>query len=146
MAALSSLFLILGVCTLAMRVPCGIETAIAVKADCLHATKHITVHAAADGRLFVNGAATPPQALARRLREIFAAQSERVVFVSADPDVPFERVVQAIDDAAAQADRVALAAPHATCMTLRNPPFLDIALRPAPAIRVTEVPVWRIWK
>ena len=50
-------------------------------------------------------------ALANRLHEIFADTAERVLFLKADPKVPFQSVAEVIDIAQRQVDYVAILTP-----------------------------------
>jgi len=62
-----------------------------------------------DHSMLINAEPTDAQRLGQRLEEIFKTRAERVVFVSADPDLEYSAVAQAIDIAhGAQIDKVGL--------------------------------------
>lgn len=55
----------------------------------------------ADGRITVNGTVLAAPELSERLRRMFAARTDHVLFFDADDDVPFALAMQAMDAARA---------------------------------------------
>jgi biopolymer transport protein ExbD len=59
----------------------------------------IVLEIAADGSMAINTQAVPPGGLERRLREIYSARSDKLLFVKASPDVLYQEVISALDAA-----------------------------------------------
>lgn len=87
--------------------PCGADDRRIIVLQALHA-----------GRLRINSENTSIGELAGRLETIFRVRAERVVFVTAEADVPFSSIVELIDVASTQVDRIALLP---TLEVLRHP-------------------------
>ena len=151
MAGIGSVFMILIVCASPARIPHGFVTKIAIKrADCGDGPRTIVVHVGKSGRTLLNGEAVKPGQLESRLHEIFSVRAERLVFLSADPEVTFAKIVPVLDLAQGQVDYVALLTPKVqnspgTCLTIGMPPALDYYAPPRPA-HMKEIPIWQIWR
>ena len=82
-------------------------------------------------------------ALANRLHEIYANTAERVLFLKADPDVPFQSVAEIIDIAQSQVDFVGILTPAVEkepglCLSIRVPADFHIV----PSVKLKDVPMW----
>jgi biopolymer transport protein ExbD len=65
-----------------------------------------------DGSIEVNQQPTPEKELTQRLEDIFKTRATKVVFVKGDPDLNYEQVARAIDDAkGAGLDKVGIMTP-----------------------------------
>jgi biopolymer transport protein ExbD len=153
MAACAGLFLILSVCVFYIRTPRGYMTKVAVKrADCGEGDRSIVVHVGRTGRASLNGEVLQPEELEHRLRDIFSRRAEKLVFVSADPEVPFALVARVIDLANGHVDHVALLTPTVqtapgACLAIAMPPALDYFVpRRTTPVDVQEVPLWPFWR
>lgn len=60
---------------------------------------HIVLEIAATGNMTINTQPVRPGDLKRRLREIYSARPDKVLFVKADPDVIYQEVIGALDAA-----------------------------------------------
>jgi biopolymer transport protein ExbD len=153
MAAFAALFLLLALLVFPTQTSHGYFAKIAVKrTNCGgDGPRTIVVHVAAANQVSINGEVLPHRGLEQRLREVFSTRAERLLFLTADPDVPFAQVVAAMDLAARHVDHVALLTPSVqqdpgTCLGITMPPFLDINVPPAPAAHVKKVPLWHFWR
>jgi biopolymer transport protein ExbD len=82
-------------------------------------------------------------ALANRLHESFATRAERVLFVKADPDVPFQSVAEIIDIAQTEVEYVgiltsAVEKEPGFCLSIRVPRNFPVA----PSVKLKDVPMW----
>ena len=59
----------------------------------------LVMHVAADGVITVNGVTLTPAEVPDRLRRMFAARTDHVIFFDAADDVPFATAMQAMDAA-----------------------------------------------
>jgi biopolymer transport protein ExbD len=71
----------------------------------------VVVQVLSHGGLRINVEDVKREDLDRRLEEISKTRAYRYVFLTADPDLPFEEVVQVIDSAAKQIDYIAILTP-----------------------------------
>jgi len=91
----------------------GEAVQIAKYADCGMDNRRIVVIRIIDARhAMLNSEPWDLAALPNRLYEVFRTRAERVVFIDAAPDVPFQVVAQTIDAAKQQAEVVALLPPR----------------------------------
>jgi|ERR1035438_472025 biopolymer transport protein ExbD len=151
-AALGSVFLILIVCVFPIQRPQGLMTKIGIKrSDCGDMSRTIVVHVGKSGQASLNGEAIKAGQLESRLHAIFSLRAERLLFLSADPDVAFADVAPVVDLAQGQVDYVALLTPKVqkapgSCLTIGMPPTLDYSVPPRPAPHIKEIPIWQIWR
>jgi biopolymer transport protein ExbD len=97
---------------LAKLEPCGFDDRRTVVLQALQAGKYrINVEDVTIGEL------------AGKLETIFRTRAERVVFVTAEADVPFSRVAELIDVAATQVDNIALLPSLETLLRPRKEPL-----------------------
>jgi len=87
----------------------GFRLRVADLAPCGTDDRRIVVLQALHGdRLRINMEETNIRELSGKLETIFRTRAERVVFVTAEADIPFSRVAGVIDVASTQVDRIAL--------------------------------------
>lgn len=146
-----ALFLILTAITVAIiRVPDGLRVMIATKRAHCGDGPLFVVDVLPGGQVRLNAEQMPRDRLGRRLHEAFETIAERLVFIKADPDVPFRDVADAISASLDQADYVALLTPGVekrpgSCLGIALPTFRDYYGR-RPNVEMKEVPLWRaLW-
>jgi biopolymer transport protein TolR len=72
----------------------------------------VVIEAKKDGSYEINGQVTAENALTERLEDIFKTRATKVVFVKGDPDLDYQVVARAIDDAkGAGLDKVGIMTP-----------------------------------
>jgi biopolymer transport protein ExbD len=86
-----------------LRVPQSDRTAAAAEAG---APSSLTLTLSTDGAIRVNRKAIVDGELALRLKRMFAARGEALLFFDADDDVPYGRLMQVLDLARGQAGAV----------------------------------------
>src|SRR5258708_10976401 len=133
-AALAALFLILTVFTATIHTPSrGFPVGIARRGslDCGDG-REVVLNVIGNGELRLSTENLKLNELDNRLQEIFKTRAERVLFVTGDPDVPFQKVADAIDTARKHVNHVALVTAsvrrlQGNCFII-NPPPPEIAL------------------
>ena len=65
--------------------------------NCYSADRFIVLHIADNGELFINLDPIILSALSSRLSELYSPRAERVLYLKADDDVPFQRVAEVIE-------------------------------------------------
>jgi|SRR5689334_5993041 len=86
-----------------------------------------------------------PSELADRLREIFKARSERVLFLMADSNLPFQSVAEFIDTSQKLVDFVAVVMPSVEpgyCWSIHLPPAFTDYDYAEPPVKMKPVPIW----
>jgi biopolymer transport protein TolR len=89
------------------------------------------------GSLRLNSEDVKRDLLETRLHDIFQTRVERVVFIRADPEVPYGQVAEAIDVASRQVDYVAIL-PHSVRLGLDR--CLSIPVKPGEFYRHSDRP------
>lgn len=97
-------------------------------------------------RIFDNGVQETKRAeLADRLRAIFRTRAERVLFLTADSNLPFQSVADVIDISESVVDFVAIVTPAVApgyCLSMNFPPrFFDYNYV-EPAMKMKPAPIW----
>src|SRR5438309_9127550 len=73
---------------------------------------NVVIDVKKDGSIEVNTVVTPEKDLTARLEDIFKTRATKVVFVKGDPDLDYQAVARAIDDAkGAGLDKVGIMTP-----------------------------------
>lgn len=148
-APFAALFLILVVCALVCLVqPRGFLVKIAYPAKECGEGFRAVIHVSADGVRF-NGEKLELRALDERLRKVFERVSERLVFLKADANLPFQQVARVIDSIQPRVAYVAILTPSAEresdgCLSIRMPLSMDYNFV-KPLLEMKEVPWWRWW-
>ena len=89
--------------------------------------RSIVIHVLEGGKIKLNMEDSDRLKLGKRLGEVFETRAEQVVFISADPQLPFQDVAQIIDIATKHVDNVALLSP-----TLKLEPSHCLSITPWP--------------
>lgn len=136
-APLTGLFLILTVvAVLSSATPQGLTVEMVYWGDCdldKVVDRSIVLHVKADGSVALNLTTVPISDLGGRLNKIYRTRGEKVIFVKADENVPFQSVAEVISVARKHVDYVALITPsldhewqerscHLTYPTIHRPP------------------------
>jgi biopolymer transport protein TolR len=127
-APLAAMFAILIVMVVtACRVPTGQAVQIATppgSAACEGDGRIVVAHVQKDSHVRLNSETVDLVGLDARLREIYGSRAERVLFVRADSEVPFQKIAEVIDIAKRQIEVVAILTPSVEkqpCWKIRWP-------------------------
>lgn len=71
----------------------------------------VVIHVLQGGKIKLNMEDSDQARLGKRLHEVFAVRAVQVVFVTGDPQLPFQEVAEVIDIATKHVDNVALLTP-----------------------------------
>ena len=87
-------------------------------------------------------------ALANRLHEVFANTAERLLFIRADPDLPFQSVAKIIEIAQSEVDYLGILTPEVekepgVCLSVRFSGVADY--HTGPAVKLADVSLWPWW-
>jgi biopolymer transport protein ExbD len=112
-APLAALFLALTPCVLVERDPsAALPVLIAKTMDCPNDDRRVVViRVLRGGKIKLNMEDSDRVSLGKRLEEVFAMRAEKVVFISADPQLSFQEVAEVIDIATKCVDNAALISP-----------------------------------
>lgn len=139
-----SLFLILTAIVVAVfGTPRGVPVVLANRSDDCGDGITILAHVRRNGDVTLNHEEVKRDQLERRLKEIFGRRVERILFLQADAELPFQDVVNVISTAQTQVEYVALITPSVAaqsgfCLTVP----IDPPLPPRGSVKVEPVPLW----
>ena len=153
-----SLFLILAVIVAATaRTPKGLPVGIVHRLrDCGERRSsfprgiEVIAHVRQNGSVRLNlEEAITRNVLAKRLHELFRTRTERVLFLKADPDLPFQSVAEIIDIAQSEVDYVGILTPAVeketfVCLSMDLSMNLPAVMNDhhEPTVKLKDVPMW----
>jgi biopolymer transport protein ExbD len=100
--------------------------------DCVDNRRTIVATALRNGDVVLNQDTVKRANLENRLAEMLRTRAERFLFLKAEPDVPFQEVIEVIDAATKQAAHVAILTPFVDAEARIEPHCLAVSLPDKP--------------